>query len=70
MKQLWTWNWTSGGYNSCRADSRQEALSIGQKMGMPKAAMTVTLVVDESTLKPVSSEEMAKIDRWWGAMLN
>ena len=51
-KVLWAWNWTSGGYNSCLAASRKEALEEGNRMG---AGVGVKLVVNEKTL--VSGEE-------------
>lgn len=70
MKQLWTWNWTSGGYHACRADTYEEALDIARQMGQPKDHRTVTLTPDEKTLRAVTEQEMDRIDRMWAAMLN
>ncbi len=68
--KTWYWEWQSGGYNSCRAETREDALRQAVEMGKPKAAMTVTLVPDERTLRAVDAREMERLDRWWGAMLN
>ena len=63
-KQQWTWNWIKGGYNSCTASSREEALKIATDMGIPRWG-GVTLAPDPSTLRAVSDSEMATIDRGW-----
>jgi len=31
-KKLYSWNWTSGGYNQCHAHSKAEARKIGNAM--------------------------------------
>lgn len=53
---LYTWNWTAGGYNSCTARSRAEAIRKAH-------AMTDRLMPDLATLRTVTPEEMAAIDR-------
>ena len=62
---LYTWNWINGGYNSCTARSRTEAIRKAREMSKPQAAMQVTLVPALETLRPVTAAEMAEIDRGW-----
>lgn len=68
---IWTWEWKSGGYNSCTAPSREEALAKALAMGQPhptaaaSGGMTVTLLPDPKTLRSVTPEEMSAIDRRW-----
>lgn len=65
-KTFWTWNWEGGGYNSCIASSREEALAKAIEKGKPvHGGMKSALVPVESTLRSVSAEEMAAIDRSW-----
>lgn len=66
-KQTWTWNWTSGGYNSCVAGSRAEALGVAMQMGLPTMPGHVTLVPDPSTLRAVTPAQMHAIDRSWAS---
>ena len=54
---LWIWHWTSGGYNSCRADTREEAIAKAKEL----ARFTV-LVVDEKTLHIGTEKELQKLD--------
>ncbi len=66
---LWAWEWTSGGYNSCMAASREEALKEGTRVG---AGVKVTLVVDEKTL--VSGEKARalrdRMERYYRCMFD
>lgn len=62
---LYTWNWIGGGYNSCMARSRTEAIRKAREMGMPRGGMTVTLVPALETLRQVTATEMVEIDRSW-----
>jgi len=65
---LYTWNWIGGGYNSCMARSRTEAISKAREMGKPtEGGMTVTLVPDPKTLRQVTAAEMVEIDRSWAS---
>ncbi len=49
-KQLWSWQWVNGGFNSCFAHTKDEAILKAKVMGMPVAkGMQVTLVPDEKT---------------------
>jgi hypothetical protein len=42
---LYIWDWQGGGYNSCRADSIEEATAKAVAMGKPTpGGMTVTLI--------------------------
>ena len=61
-KSFWTWNWFGGGYNSVFVSTREEALAAAKKMGDP-----IGLKVIESSLRAVTDEEMAKIDRSWAS---
>ena len=62
---LYTWNWIGGGYNSCMARSRTEAIRKAREMGKPSAARQVTLVPALETLRQVTAAEMVEIDRSW-----
>ena len=62
MKKLYIWNWTSGGYNSCRADNRQEALSKARAME------TRVLKVDEPTLHEGTLDELNRLDRQYASL--
>lgn len=68
--KLWTWDWQGGGYNACRAATREEALqkAIAKGQPGPPGGMVVTLVPIESTLREVTDEKMAEIDRSWASM--
>jgi hypothetical protein len=61
--QQWTWEWIGGGYNSCTASSREEALSKAMEMTTGPAR----LVPDISTIRPVTDAEMRAIERSWAA---
>lgn len=64
---LYTWNWIGGGYNSCMARNRKEAISKAREMGKSKAARQVTLVPNLDTLRQVTATEMVEIDRSWAS---
>jgi hypothetical protein len=69
--QLWHFEWKGGGYNSVTASSFKEALALATEMGQPSKdgrGMTVTLVPNESTLRPVTADESIKIDRKWASL--
>lgn len=55
---LWIWNWIGGGYNSCLASSREEALKNAATI-----AGKTTLRVDENTLRIGSNRELESINR-------
>ena len=46
-KKLYTWNWTSGGYNQCYAFSKAEARKRGNSI------MRGELIINESTFRRV-----------------
>ena len=58
VQALWIWHWTTGGYNSARNCTRQEAIRQGN-------AMCAALTVDESTLHVGTYDELAKLDRMY-----
>ena len=64
---LYTWNWIGGGYNSCMARNRKEAISKAREMGKPGSARQVTLVPNLDTLRQVTAAEMVEIDRSWAS---
>jgi len=65
---LYTWNWMGGGYNSCMARNRKEAISKAGEMGKPNpGGMQVTLVPNLGTLRQVTAAEMVEIDRSWAS---
>ncbi len=55
--KLWIWNWKGGGYNSCKAHSREEALKKGKEM----ASWRLGMEVDESTLRETTEEELEEL---------
>ena len=62
MKKLWIWFWNEGGYNSCQAESKEEALRLGNKMAK-------SLSVNESSLHEGTWEELNKLDKQYGSLL-
>ncbi|NBZ96727.1 MAG: hypothetical protein EBR40_09945 [Proteobacteria bacterium] len=67
MDSIYTWNWKTGGYNSCTARSLAEAKRKADVIGTPKAGMKVRLVPDPGSFRKVTTTEMAAIDRSWAA---
>lgn len=66
--EIWTWDWVGGGYNSCMARSREEAIRKAREIGKPTSGgMSVTLVPNLHSLRQVSSQEMSAIDRSWAS---
>jgi len=57
--KLFLWNWVGGGYNSCRAKDRSEALKIGN-------AMTKVLTINESTLREATFDDVQAEEKRWG----
>lgn len=55
--KLWVWNWKGGGFNSCVAADREEALEMARQIG----AHGVPLVPDEASLKETTNEELDKL---------
>lgn len=58
---LYLWNWVGGGYNSCEAESREDALGKAKEI-----AGSTILVVDESTLRESTREEINAEERAGG----
>jgi hypothetical protein len=67
MDSIYTWNWTTGGYNSCAARTFAEAKCKADSMGTPRAGMKVRLVPDPKSFRKVTAAEMAALDRAWAA---
>lgn len=57
-KKLWIWNWIGGGYNSCLAVTREDALKEASRI-----RGQTSLVVAEATLHVGTYEELEKLDR-------
>lgn len=62
--KLFLWNWQGGGYNSCRAKNRAEALKVGNDM--TRNGGGVHLLVNENTLRECTSAELDAEDKRWG----
>lgn len=60
-KNMYLWNWVGGGYNNCRADSREEALEKAHAM-----AEGTTLKVAEPTLRECTMAELNAEEKRWG----
>ena len=70
VKTFWTWNWTSGGYNSCSiqaAPTLEKAIAFATKMGIPSFPGHVTLHPNPKTFRQVTTREMVEIDRSWAS---
>lgn len=57
-EKLFIWYWKTGGYNSCKAKNKAEALEKAKKM----AGQTV-LEVDEDSIHEGTYNELANLDR-------
>ncbi len=62
--KLWIWYWQGGGYNSCRAETRGEALEKARAMGVG-----TVLKVDESTLHEGTPKELLSLDRQYASLV-
>ena len=57
--KLYVWNWVGGGYNSCRAADRADAVAKAREI-------TANLEVDESTLRECTVAELDAEEKRWG----
>jgi hypothetical protein len=57
--KLFMWNWHQGGYNSTRAETKEEAIQNGN-------SMCKGLKVDEHSVREVTLEELVAEDERWG----
>ena len=57
--KLFLWNWVGGGYNSCRAENRSDALKKGN-------AMTKILTIDVNTLREATFDDVQAEEKRWG----
>jgi hypothetical protein len=62
--KLFLWNWVGGGYNSCQAENRAEALKVGNDM--TRNGRGVHLIVNESTLREATFDDVDVEDKRWG----
>lgn len=60
-KQNYVWNWEGGGYNSCAAESLEEATRIAIAMGQPRVYPEYTTVL----LVPVNVRLDADYSQTW-----
>lgn len=60
---LWIWRWTVGGYNSCTANTREEALAKAREMSS-------MLHVKLDSLHAGTYIELDKLDREFAAMFD
>lgn len=56
--KLFLWNWCGGGYNSCRAHTREEAIKRAQTMCSLKPAL--------HTLRECTVQELREEEKRWG----
>ena len=61
---IWIWNWTTGGYNWCKADNREDALNKGNAM----TSGPNKLVVDENTLRQGTIKDVNYLDGQYASM--
>ena len=57
--KLFLWNWAGGGYNSCRARDRDEAVEVAQNF-------CVGLEPALHTLRECTQAELTAEDKRWG----
>ena len=74
-KTLYAWHWMNGGYNSCMATSREDAIAQGNALGAPRAfsgGVTNTLTVNPATIRVGAAAEkfVAEQDRFYAGMFN
>lgn len=67
--KTWVFNWLGGGYNTVRAETRDQAMVLARAIG----AATPTfhgLQVNERTLREVTDAEMEAIDASYRGMFD
>ena len=60
--KLYAWRWVSGGYNSARCDSREDAVAVARQMGKPKTVLVLdlqSLVVGKTAEKLLNEMDRA-----------
>jgi hypothetical protein len=67
MDNIYTWNWKTGGYNSCTARNLSDAKRKADTMGTPRGGMKVRLVPDPTSFRKVTASEMDAVDRSWAS---
>lgn len=55
----WYWNWIDGGWNYCKASSREEALQKAKMM-----CESCSLAIDEKTLREVPASFIRRISSY------
>ena len=65
IEKLFIWNWTQGGYNSCLAKTREEAVLKARA----KAGDTI-LTLDEPSLHQGTHAELDKLDSHFAGVFN
>jgi hypothetical protein len=68
-ERTWLWKWTEGGYNTCRAKTREEALAKAKEKGKPNEVFK-GLTVDEKTLHVATDKEVAETDKRFAGMFD
>ena len=63
--QQWAWHWQGGGYNSCYAKNRQEALNKAGKM-----CDGLDIQIDESTLHVAKPGELDSLNDFYSGSFN
>ncbi len=62
QQKLWVWDWVCGGYNSCYAETAEEAQRYAEDLGNEGGVALVP-----ANLRQTTDAELAKLDRLWGA---
>jgi len=68
--KTYIWYWVGGGYNSCPAASKAEALQKAQEMGAPHPSGFRGLTVAAGTLHVAKRGELEAIDREYASLFN
>lgn len=68
-ERTWLWKWVEGGYNTCRARSREEALKLAKEKGKPSSVFK-GLTVDEKSLHVATDKEVREYDRRYAGMFD
>jgi hypothetical protein len=70
VKTFWTWNWKSGGYNSCsisECPTIEAAILRAEAIGKPIDSRTVGLTPYRLSFRKVTTREMCDVDRSWAS---
>jgi acetyl-CoA acetyltransferase len=66
----WAFDWQGGGYNTVTAGNASQALQRAVALGLTNESRKVTLTPVPSSIRIVSDNEMADLDRHYAGMFD